>query len=120
VQGGTSAGASSERCESPASREGALAGTRSGRRRAAEMNTAASMARASTTEGDRAGASTERRVGGFHGGHGKVEDELEQREHTKNRTSAIKCLKENPSMAAQIPCHSTMPVTRTHHGPRGT
>jgi hypothetical protein len=66
-----------------ASREEVLAGTRSGRCRAAKMNRAVSMAKASTAEGDQAGASTERRVGRFHGGHGRVEDEFEG--HTQGR-----------------------------------
>jgi hypothetical protein len=48
-----------------ASREEVLVGTRSGRHRAAKMNKAASMAKASIAEYDRAGASTEERVGGF-------------------------------------------------------
>jgi hypothetical protein len=43
-----------------ASREEALAGTRSSRHRAAKMNRVASMARASTAEGDRAEASSDR------------------------------------------------------------
>jgi hypothetical protein len=42
---------------------------------------------------------------------------MRQREHAKNRTLAIKCSKENPSMASQIPRRPTMPATRTHREP---
>jgi hypothetical protein len=61
VSQGTSAGASWERCWWELDQADV---------ELQKMNMAASMARASTAKGDRAGASREWRVGGFHGGQG--------------------------------------------------